>query len=203
MKPVTAPLHDTINLRSPSVLTALAGAALAVGAGWIAGHGGHGAALLAAPIVAAALFVVLGHTTQAAFAAVVVAASTFSSVYALPRAAHLYPAEMLLLLGLGTLALSNYRRFGGKIGILLLVLLVAVFSGVEVARMKGIPTLAAIDEARPVALYAAFWIALAALRANPRRFFAVAAAAHGAFDRPVCLPESSCVSHRRRERGHA
>jgi O-antigen ligase len=171
--PVPAGLGRGGSARSAQLRIGVIGAAAAILAGWTTARGSP---LLAAPIVAAALLIVLAQSVQAAYAAVIVTASTFASAYALPHAAHLYPAEVLTVIGLAALAFSRSARFGGRIGVLLLALLVTVFSGIAVAKGHGVGALTAVDEARPVVLYAVFWVALAALRANPRRFFAVAAA---------------------------
>ena len=123
--------------------------------------------LLVAPLLAAALFILLARTQQAPYLLVVAGASTFSSTYALPQTGHLYPAEAMALLGVAVIVFSRYASFGGGMGALLVVLLATVGMGVKVGHGNGVPTLLAIDAARPMFLYLTFWLALAGLRANP------------------------------------
>lgn len=142
----------------------------ALGAGWASAHA---ALIVVAPLIFAALVFVLAQTRYLPYALVLVAASTFTSAYALPRFGHLYPAEALAVLGLVVVSLIPTRSFGGGIGLFLTLLLCAVFGGILVARANGIAFFTAVDQARPMILYTCFWIALAAVRASWRRFCAL------------------------------
>ncbi len=154
-------------IRFAPALLFLLGCLVTLFAGWAAADGQK---LYLVPIVAPALYIVLAPTTLVPYSLVVLAASTFSSAYWFPSTLHFYPAELFVLFGLALLPFSNHRTLGGATGVLMGVLLFAIFSGIEVSRLRGLTTFDAIDSARPMVLYASFWLALAALRANPRRF---------------------------------
>jgi O-antigen ligase len=163
--------REALIRRVPRLLV-LVGFLVALITAWAIANGHH---ILIAPLIGVALYIILAPRSLMPFALVLVAVATFISAYALPRVAHFYPAELLVFLGLALLPFSNYRKFGGAVGVLVSVLLVAVLGGVEVAHINGIATLPAFDAARPMVIYAVFWVALAALRANPRRFLAMMA----------------------------
>jgi O-antigen ligase len=139
-------------------------------AGWAA-SGGH--TLFAAPFLAAAAVVIFVRSPQLPFAAILLFASTFAVAYTLPKAGPLYPAEASLLLGLAALPLVRTAAFGGAIGTFLLIFLGAVGIGIVVAGGHGVGLHNTLLDARTPVLYASFWIALAAIRTNRRRFVLV------------------------------
>ena len=139
-------------------------------AGWAAA-GGH--MLFAAPFVAAAVVVIFVRSPQVPFAAILFFASTFAVAYTLPKAGPLYPAEAALLLGLAALPLIRTAAFGGAVGTFLVIFLGAIGIGIVVASGHGVSFHTALLTARTPVLYASFWIALSAIRANRRRFLLV------------------------------
>jgi O-antigen ligase len=149
------------------------GTLASVAAGWAAA-GGH--TIIAAPFVAAAFVVLFVRAPQVPFVAILVFASTFAVAYSLPKAGPLYPAEVALLLGLAALPFVPSRAFGGIIGLLLVAFLAAVAVGIAVAGGHGVTFHDALLEARTPVLYLSFWIALAAVRADRRRFLTIVGA---------------------------
>lgn len=151
----------------PSI--AVAGvAAVAVG---LAASGGR--TMLAAPFLAGAVIVLFLRSPQLPFLAVLVFASTFATAYALPKAGPLYPAEAMMFLGFAALPFFRSTAFGGILGALVATFLFAVVLGIVVASGHGVGTHEALLEARTPVLYASFWLALAAARADVRRFVTV------------------------------
>lgn len=139
-------------------------------AGWAAANG-H--LLVAAPVVAAAAVVLFVRSPQLPFAAILIFASTFAVAYTLPKTGPLYPAELAMFLGLAALPLLWSSAFGGAVGAFLVVFLGAVGVGIAVASGHGVTFHDALLEARTPVLYASFWIALSAIRANRHRFLLV------------------------------
>jgi O-antigen ligase len=139
-------------------------------AGWAA-SGGH--TLFAGPFLAAAVVVIFVRSPQVPFAAILLFASTFAVAYTLPKAGPLYPAEAALLLGLAALPLLRTAAFGGAVGTFLVIFLGAIAVGIVVANGHGVTFHDTLLSARTPVLYASFWIALAAIRTNRRRFLLV------------------------------
>jgi len=136
-----------------------------------------GKIIYAAPFAALALVVVCIRSPQLAFVGVVLFASTFTNAYALPKAGPLYPAEAMMFVGLAALPFLRSTAVGGLMGVAVGLFLCAVLVGILVAGGHGVSVHQAELEARVPALYASFWIALAAVRANPRRFLTLLTAA--------------------------
>jgi O-antigen ligase len=156
--------------------------ALALGA-FVALVGGvaiaDGRVKYAAPFAGVALIVLCLRSEQLAFLGIVVLASTFADAYALPKAGPLYPAEAMMFVGLATLPFLRSTAVGGLMGVAVALFLGAVVLGIFVAGGHGVSVHEAELEARVPALYASFWVALAAVRGDPRRFFALLTGAAG------------------------
>jgi O-antigen ligase len=136
--------------------------------------------MLAAPFLAGAVIVLFLRSPQLPFLAVLVFASTFADAYALPKSGPLYPAEAMVFLGLAALPFFRSTALGGVLGALVAVFLGAVVLGIIVASGHGVRTHEALLEARTPVLYASFWLALAAARADRRRFMTLVGAAAAA-----------------------
>ena len=156
-------------------IAAIALGIIAAAAAGLAASGGH--KMFAAPFVACAVIVLFVRVPQLSFAALILFASTFAVVYSLPKAGSLYPAEAIMFLGLAALPLLRRTAFGGVVGVALSVFLFAVVLGIVAATGHGVSVHEALLEARTPVLYASFWIALAAIRANRRRFVTIVGAA--------------------------
>jgi O-antigen ligase len=168
----TAPFGRFVPPRVPlmpalSIALAVLAALLA---GWAA-SGGH--KLFAAPFLAAAVVVIFVRSPQIPFAAILLFASTFAVAYTLPKAGPFYPAEAALFLGLAALPLLRTASFGGAVGTFLVIFLGAIVIGIFVAEGHGVSFHDTLLSARTPVLYASFWIALAAIRTNRRRFLLI------------------------------
>jgi O-antigen ligase len=168
----TAPFGRFMPPRVPLVpaLSIAVGVLAALLAG-LAASGGH--KLFAAPFLAAAVVVIFVRSPQVPFAAILLFASTFAVAYTLPKAGPLYPAEVALFLGLAALPLLRTAAFGGAVGTFLVIFLGAIAVGIVVAKGHGVTFHDTLLSARIPVLYASFWIALAAIRTNRRRFLLV------------------------------
>jgi O-antigen ligase len=172
-------LPQLMRLRRPGIpwvaVAAIAFGIVAAAAAGIAASGGH--VMFAAPFVACAVIVLFVRAPQLPFAMMILFASTFAVVYSLPKAGSLYPAEAIMFLGFVALPLLGRISFGGIFGVALGLFLLAVVFGIVAATGHGVSVHDALLEARTPALYASFWIALAAIRENRRRFVVIVGAA--------------------------